>query len=1231
MNEQASKPPAGGGRVYLKLLDHLADSAFLANSSGRLLFANVATCQSLGYTREELRSLSVPDITDDGESKLREAFTAVAAGEPVTAEAVQRRKDGTPVPVELRLSPIEIDGRLCLLGLARDITKRKQAEEQLRQHSERLEILFEYAPDAYYLNDLNGNFVDGNRAAEELSGYSREELIGKNFLEVGVLPQDQLPVAADHLASSKLGGHSGPHELILIRKDGTQVSLEITTYPTTIDGRPLVLGIARDVTERKLAEEELRRARDELESRVTERTADLAAANERLREEITEREESQKALRESEEKLRTLAETTTALIFIFQGPHLKYANPAAEAISGYSRNEWQSMDLWDLLHPDFQDLARERHGARQRGEDVPARHEVKMLTKDGEERWLDYTAAGVELEGEAAILGTAFDITDRKRAEEALQLSEQRLSEAQRIARVGNWDWDIVAGELWWSDEVYRIFGLSREEFGDTYESFLESVHSDDRDLVRTAVDAALYERKPYSVEHLIVLPNGDQKAVHERAEVTFDEDGRPVRMAGTVLDITERKRAEEALRESEEKLRSILETVPDIVATVAADGTLLYTNRRAAGGDVDEIIGTSVFDLVVDEDRDTVRKAFQQAAETGERASYEARGRGPDGTTPWYAVRIAPLTSGGEVVAATLVATDITERKQAEEALQESERRKEALLAAMPDLMFVIGRDGTYLDYHAPSSDELYVSPDEFLGKTVREIMPREVADRTMENIEFAIEKRTIRAFEYQLTIGGKTLDFEARYVPHGDDQALAMVRNITERKQAEATIERMAYHDALTGLPNRELLKDRLDIALAQARRGGNMVAVMYLDLDRFKNVNDTLGHPAGDKLLHRIGRQLSRLVRDGDTVARIGGDEFVMLLPTIEDPEDAVGVAARTLKRLSRKRTLLGQEIVVTASIGISLYPPDGDNAEDLLSHADTAMYRAKDRGRNQYQIYDPGMTTDIEKRLVMEAELRSALENDEIVAYFQPQLDVATGRLLGAEALARWHHPSRGLVLPGDFIQVAEETELSLLLTEQMLRSAAALHVEMRNKGLPPMRMAVNLGPAELYESALPQVVARILAKAGMGPEYLQVEITEQGAMRDPDLALLTLTDLRSQGVQIVVDDFGTGHSSLNYLRRFPASVVKVDRSFIRDLEDDPEDAAIVSAIISMAKSLNLSVVAEGVETEAQLQFLRERGCDEYQGYLFSPAIPAPEFEELLKTSATAAKASSRGAP
>lgn len=741
---------------------------------------------------------------------------------------------------------------------------RKTGGERRRLIAERVDPLLADLPDACYLSDPDGTFVSVNRAAEEQSGYRKEELIGKSFVELGLLPQDQIPVATKLLARSRSGERTGPHELTINRKDGTQVSVEITTYPLSVEDEPLILGLARDQTKRKLVEEELRKARDELESCVVERTAELAAANEQLRNEIAEREEAQRALQESEKTFHgTIFSAPDAAVVIGADGRISLVNEEAEALFGY---------------------------------------------------------AAVELIGQPV---------------------ELLIPTARRDAHV------------------------------------------------------------------------------RKRLKFTAAPHRRPM---ASCLEISARHR----------------------------DGHMIPVE-----------------------------------------------------------VSLSPLES--------------------------------------PDGPIVV-----------------------------------------------------------------------------------ATVQDITRRKEAGETIRHMAFHDALTGLPNRDLLRDRLDVAVAQARRSGNMVAVIYLDLDRFKNINDSLGYAAGDVLLQRVGRQLSSLVRDGDTVAKIGGDEFIILLPELaEAGQQVIDVGERVLKRIGRSRTLQGQEILVTASLGISFFPADGDDGEDLLAHADTAMYRAKEEGRNRYAMYHSGMTADIEKRLVMEAELRHALEDGAIVPYFQPQLDVETGRLIGAEALARWHHPHRGIVLPDDFIQVAREAGLSLLLTERVLRSAADLHAETRNKGLPPMRMAVNLGPVELHTSALPQIVARILAQAGMPPEELQVEITEQEAMQDPDLAVEILTALRSTGVQIIVDDFGTGYSSPNYLRRFPVDGVKVDQSFIRDLEDNDEDAALVSAIISMAKSLNLTVVAEGVETEGQLEFLREKGCDEYQGFLFSPALPADEFKKLMKASATGAKRAAVG--
>ena len=440
---------------------------------------------------------------------------------------------------------------------------------------------------------------------------------------------------------------------------------------------------------------------------------------------------------------------------------------------------------------------------------------------------------------------------------------------------------------------------------------------------------------------------------------------------------------------------------------------------------------------------------------------------------------------------------------------------------------------------------------------------------------------------------------------------------KEVAERRRAEETIKHQAYYDELTGLPNRRLFEDQLDRALAQARRKHHRLVVMFMDLDRFKTVNDTVGHKLGDELLQSAGKRLTNLLRDGDTVARMGGDEFTILLPEVDREEDILDVARRILHSFRQPWTLGRSEFLVTASIGVAVWPNDGQDGPALLKNADMAMYRAKDQGRDNFQLYSPVMNAEIAMRLELEKELRRALRNEEFVVYYQPQQDISTGQIVGVEALVRWQHPKRGLVLPGEFIAVAEETDLIVPLGEWVLRTACTDAKAWQEAGLPPLRMAVNFSARQFQHGSPIETFASVLADTGLDPKYLELEITERVAMSDVELAMKILRDLRDLGVRIALDDFGIGHSSLAYLKRFPIDALKIDQSFIRDLTTDPDSKAIAATIIAMAHNLNHIVIAEGVETEEQLAFLREQQCDEFQGYLLSKPVPADELLEILR--------------
>ncbi|MFC4769424.1 putative bifunctional diguanylate cyclase/phosphodiesterase [Effusibacillus consociatus] len=553
------------------------------------------------------------------------------------------------------------------------------------------------------------------------------------------------------------------------------------------------------------------------------------------------------------------------------------------------------------------------------------------------------------------------------------------------------------------------------------------------------------------------------------------------------------------------------------------------------------------------------------------------------------------------------------------EERLEESDQRYKSLYEHNPDAVYWYDLKGKFLGAN-PATQKILGYTTEDLGVThIRSIVAKEDIKKTIErfmeaargvpqNYEIAAHHKDGHRVELNVT----NLPIVVRGKIVG---VYGIAKDITERKRAEELINHMAYHDALTELPNRRLFKDRLTMALAHAKRHNHRLAVMFLDMDRFKNINDTLGHAVGDTLLRLVAKRLTGCVRKSDTVARMGGDEFTILLSEIGQADDILKIARNILQELEQPFKLEGHEFRITASIGIALYPDDGDDSETLMKHADTAMYRAKESGKNNCQLYNSIMNEESLQQLVMENALRKALEREEFSIYYQPLVDTETGRISGFEALIRWEHPELGLLSPADFIPLAEATGLIGPISEWVLRKACTQNKAWQDAGFPPLQVSVNLSGCQLQEE-LVETVSGILAVTGLSPGYLQLEITEGNALQNINDCIERLNALKMLGVHIAIDDFGTGYSSLSYLKKFPIDTLKIDKSFVRDVTNDEYDAAIVSTIIGMARSLHLCVIAEGVETQAQLDFLRDQRCEAVQGYLFSRPLPVEECEKLL---------------
>jgi len=515
--------------------------------------------------------------------------------------------------------------------------------------------------------------------------------------------------------------------------------------------------------------------------------------------------------------------------------------------------------------------------------------------------------------------------------------------------------------------------------------------------------------------------------------------------------------------------------------------------------------------------------------------------------------------------------------------------------------------------------------SADEVIGRSGRFLVRDDLNQKGLNEIRNALRgHRDGHAVLRNYRKDGQLFWNELNIAPVRDEDGgmtthfVSIINDVTARITYEQQLEYHATHDGLTGLANRSLLNDRIDQAIARARHGQRLVGVLLLDLDRFKLINDGFGHLPADNLLRAVSERLSSCVRDTDTVARLGGDEFVVVVTDIEDADDVAIVGAKILRTLAQPLTVEEKEVFVTASIGIAMYPRDGEHGESLLRNADMAMYRVKEHGRNNYRFYAPEMSHMALDRLDMEGNLRRALERDELLVYYQPILSLSTGQVVGAEALLRWNHPRIGMIQPPEFIPLAEETGLIIQLGDLVLHQVCQQIRSWQEAGLPDLRVAINISARQFRQENLAEHVCHVLEKIGIKGSSLEFELTESMVMHDMENTLVTLRELKALGASLSLDDFGTGYSSLSYLKRFPIDTLKIDRSFVRDINADSDDAAIAHAVIAMAHSLGLQVIAEGVEDEAQLELLRGYQCDRFQGYLFSRPVPAEEFTLILQS-------------
>jgi len=677
----------------------------------------------------------------------------------------------------------------------------------------------------------------------------------------------------------------------------------------------------------------------------------------------------------------------------------------------------------------------------------------------------------------------------------ALQLSEARLADAQRIAQIGHFEWEPQSDQMIWSDQIYKILSATKQDVPHSLEGFLSFISEEDRSIVEESMKSAFEKKCNYEFEHSLNLSSDEQRYVYQQGDISTDRETGKTILVGTIQDVTEKRLAELEMY----KLSTAIEQVADSIMITDVEGVIEYINpamSKMTGYSKDELVGQTP----------KILKSTKQS-------------------DVFYARMWNTIQQG-------LVFSDVIINKH---------------------------KDGHYF-----------------------------------------YEEKTITPQKNQQ---GEIVN----YISSGKD--------ITERIEAQERLHHLAHHDALTGLPNRILLQDRLEQALARARWRKRKVAVLFLDIDRFKVINDTLGHDVGDLLIKDFSLRLDNCLREGDTIARFGGDEFVILLNDINASEDVPVIIEKMLASIALPFDAEPHELFVTSSTGISLFPKDGDNGPTLLKKADAAMYLAKRQGKNAYQFYSEKDEYESIEKLTLETELRRALQKNEFVLHYQPQLSLTTCKIESYEALIRWNHSKQGLIAPAHFLEILEETGMIVSVGEWVLNTACTQERLNQKQGQVPKRVAVNISVNQFMQSDFVSMVKRTLKNTKLEAKYLELEVTEGILIDNIEETAIKLNTLHSMGVFLSIDDFGTGYSSMNYLRRLPFDLLKIDRSFITDLTSNSDDGAITAAIITLAHSIGLEVIAEGVEKMEQLQFLDNLGCDSIQGYLCSPPLPADSFESM----------------
>ncbi len=1038
-------------------------------------------------------------------------------------------------------------------------------------------LLFDANPvPSWVWDSASLRFLAVNDAALRLYGYGRGEFLAMTVKDIR--PAEDLPgllKAFAQLGDRAAHGGVWRHR----RKDGELIWVDVTHAPVRFKGRPARLVSLRNIAEPLKSRDPFRGGR---------------------------------ALYQG------LAGVAFDGIAIQQEGVIRYIAPSLAELFGYEPSEMLGRPALDFVAPED----REAVGARLRASGEDGRHEVLGLRRDGSRLRLSLSLKRGSYEGKPALLAAMRDLT-REREEEHLRLRQAAVYEGllRALADMGQGVVLLEGNRILFANEAFcRASGYAQGELKELASCFDLLDGEEARKMEERLRSHLAGDEVPGRYDTCLKRKDGGLVDV-EMSVKALSLEGRS-NLLVMARDITGRKKSQASLLHQTQFYLAILEAQSDVGEgmLVMEQGRLIYANEaicRITGYSWKELNSLDSVARLLPGDR---QEAFQEAlggpgAGQGEGRHFQTVFLHKSGQEVEMEVSLKVLPFEGRAQAVAVL-RDVTQRNRSLQSLMESEQRYGGLVESAFDGV-IVHQDGLLVSANRPFHQMLGYDEGELDGRPITEI----TAPESRETIQRAMREGLESPYEAQgLRKDGTLVKVEIcskNCLYRGRPARISAIRDMSERVKAEERIRHQAYHDALTGLPNRLLFQDHLALQLAQAHRDRQMMAILFLDLDRLKAINDTLGHETGDQLLIQVGQRLREGLSAGDTVARVGGDEFTVLLPNLTRAEESMQSAERILRSFEPPFSVSGQEVHLGASIGISLYPSDGEDAETLLRNADLALNRAKDQGRNNYQLFTPVMNARAFERLTLENQLRRALEQGQFILHYQPLVDLKGGGIEGAEALLRWRHPEQGLVFPEHFIPLAEETGLIVPLGEWVLRESLAQMARWKAAGLPPVKVAVNLSARQFQqEGLLPQVLGALKA-TGVEPGSFTLEITESLAMKDAEYTYQILKSFQQMGVSIAIDDFGTGHSSLSYLKKFPLRTLKIDRSFVRGTPADSQDAAIVRAVIALARSMNLRVVAEGVEKPEQAIFLRQQGCDSFQGYWFSRAVAPDEFADMLR--------------